>query len=303
MQAALITAELGAYLLCAVVLASALGLAHLWAVVIMAAFVLAARLGVVAASFALAHPYRRHPDGSLIGKLRVFWIEFLIFTALFTLLQPLERWLTRGSVARPAGAGSPPVLMIPGIYCNAAVWWWMRRRLSRSGLHTVVINLEPPLASIDDFAEQLAEHIERVCAETGAEQVVLLGHSMGGIVARAYLQRFGDRGRVGKVITLATPHHGSELARLAVGADGRQLRRGNPWLARLNESESVASRVPLVSLFTWQDNFVAPQHSSMLANATNVGLQGMGHFSLLFSREVAQRVHEEIVGIKNGSRA
>jgi len=301
MLAALIAAELGAYLLWGVLLASALGLPHLWTVVIMAALVLAARLGVVAASFALAHPYRRHPDGSLLGKVRVFWIEFLIFTALFTLLQPLERWLMRGQIAR--GAGSPPVLMIPGIYCNAGVWWRMRRRLSRSGLRTVAINLEPPLASIDDFAEQLAEHIERVCAETAAERVALLGHSMGGIVARAYLQRFGDRGRVAKVITLAAPHHGSELARLAIGADGRQLRRGNPWLARLNESESVASRVPLVSLFTWQDNFVAPQHSSMLANATNVGLEGMGHFSLLFSREVAQRVHEEIVGIKNGTRA
>jgi pimeloyl-ACP methyl ester carboxylesterase len=301
MLAALIAAELGAYLLCGFWLASALRLPPLWAVVLMVAFVLAARLGVVTASFALSHPYRRHADGSLLGKLRVFWIEFLIFTALFTLLQPLERWLMRGKIA--GDAGSLPVLMIPGIYCNAAVWWWMRRRLSGSGLRTVAINLEPPLASIDDFAEQLAEHIERVCADTGAEQVVLLGHSMGGIVARAYLKRFGDRGRVTKLIALAAPHHGSELARLAIGADGRQLRRGNPWLARLNETEREPSPVPLVSLFTWQDNFVAPQHSSMLAHATNVALEGMGHFSLLFSGEVAQRVHEEIVGIKNGTRA
>jgi hypothetical protein len=105
------------------------------------------------------------------------------------------------------------------------------------------------------------------------------------------------------VITLATPHHGSELARLAIGVGGKQLRPGNPWLARLNERESGASGVPLVSLYTWQDNFVAPQDSPMLANATNVALTGMGHLSLLFSISVAQHLHDEILAVKNEIRA
>jgi hypothetical protein len=116
-------------------------------------------------------------------------------------------------------------------------------------------------------------------------------------VARAYLQRFGERGRVAKVVTLASPHHGSELARLAIGTDGEQLRPGNAWLTRLNQGEREDARVPLVSMFSWHDNFVAPQDSSMLANATNVALSGMGHFSLLFSSAVAQRVHDEIAAL------
>jgi len=306
MLAALIAVELGALLLCGFWLSMALRLPHLWGPVFTVALVLAARLGVVAASFALARPYRARALGastSLLDRLRMFCIESLIFAALFTLLQPLERWLMRGKSARAVNVGSPPVLMIHGIYCNAAVWWWMRRRLARSGLCTVAINLEPLLASIDDFAEQLAAQIERVCADTGAAQVALLTHSMGGLVARAYLRRFGERGRVAKVITLASPHHGSELARLAIGTDGEQLRPGNRWLARLNQSERDTASVPLVSLFTWHDNFVAPQDSSMLENATNVAVSGMGHFSLLFSPAVAQRVHDEIVSIRNGTRA
>jgi pimeloyl-ACP methyl ester carboxylesterase len=306
MLAALIAAELGVYLMCGLCLSSALRWAYVWGFALMVGFALAARLGIVAASFALAQPFRERPDCtsmSLPDRLRVFCVEFFFFTLLFTLLQPLERWVMRGRAATAVDPRSPPVLMIPGIYCNAGIWWWMRRRLSKFGLSTIAINLEPLLASIDDLAEQLAVHIERVCADTGADRVILLGHSMGGLVARTYLRRFGAGARVAKLITLATPHHGSELARLAFGIDGKQLRPGNPWLASLNESESAASCVPLVSLFTWQDNFVAPQDSPMLPNATNIALTGMGHLSLLFSAAVAQHVHDEIVSVRNETHA
>lgn len=306
MLAALIAAELGIYLVCGLFLSSALRWGYVWGFALMVGFALAARLGIVAASFALAQPFRGRPESacpSLRAKVRVFCVESSCFILLYTLLQPLERWLMRGRTIAAVDPRSPPVLMIPGIYCNAGIWWWMRRRLAKFGLRAIAINLEPLLASIEDLAEQLAVHIESLCADTGADRVILLGHSMGGLVARTYVRRFGARARVAKVITLATPHHGSELARLAIGVGGKQLRPGNPWLARLNERESGASGVPLVSLYTWQDNFVAPQDSPMLANATNVALTGMGHLSLLFSISVAQHLHDEILAVKNEIRA
>jgi len=306
MLAVLIAAELGVYLVCGLSLSSALRWGYVWGFALMVGFTLAARLGIVAASFALAQPFRGRPESTsanLPDKVRAFCVEFSCFTLLFTLLQPLERWLMRGRMIAAIDPRSPPVLMIPGIYCNAGIWWWMRRRLAKSGLRAIAINLEPLLASIEDLADQLAAHIEGVCAATGADRVILLGHSMGGLVARTYVQRSGAAARVVKVITLATPHHGSELARLAIGVGGKQLRPGNPWLASLNESESGASDVPLVSLFTWQDNFVAPQDSPMLANATNIALTGIGHLSLLFSAAAAQHLHDEICAVRNEIRA
>jgi triacylglycerol esterase/lipase EstA (alpha/beta hydrolase family) len=305
MLAALIAAELCVYLVCGLCLSSALRWDYVWGFATMLGFALAARFGIVAASFALAQPFRERPDGtwtSWLDKLRVFCVEFSCFTLLFTLLQPLERWLIRRRTTVAIDTRSPPVVMIPGIYCNAGIWWWMRRRLAKFGLRTTAINLEPLLASIEDLAQQLAVHIESVCGDTGADRVILLGHSMGGLVARTYVRRFGAA-RVAKVITLATPHHGSELARFAIGVGGKQLRPGNPWLTSLNESESAAGGVPLVSLFTWRDNFVAPQDSPMLANATNIGLTGMGHLSLLFSAAVAQHVRDEILAVRNEIRA
>jgi len=253
---------------------------------------------VVALSFILSRRYAAAPHAieRLTGarKLQLFIDEALAFAALFTLLQPLDRWLMPSPPRGAVRAGHLPVLLVPGIYCNAALWWWMRRRFRARGLRCVwAVTLEPPLAGIDRLARDLSMHIAQVCEATSAPQVVLVTHSMGGLTARACLRDPSTRRRVAKIVSLAAPHHGSELARWAVGLNARQLRPGNAWLEALNAAEPPP--VPIVSLFSWHDNFVAPQDSPVLAHATNVPLTGIGHLSLVFSKAVALRVYEEIL--------
>ena len=59
-------------------------------------------------------------------------------------------------------------------------------------------------------------------------------------------------------------------------------------------AEREAPSVPIVSLFSWHDNYVAPQDSAILAHATNVPFVGVGHLALLFWEPVAQRLCAEI---------
>jgi triacylglycerol lipase len=297
--AGLLAAELALYALFGVWLSSALGLTPLSCGLVAGAIAVAARLAIVALTFALARYYRgksqRGARLSAIKLLRLFWFEFLAFTALFTLLQPLERWLRpRASSGRPAQRHAP-VLFVHGIYCNAAVWWWTRRRLQAQGiLSTFTVNLEPLAGGIDDFARQLAQEIEDVCAATGAARVVLVGHSMGGLVARACFQNVAGSRRIARLITLGAPHHGSGLAYWGLGRAAQQMRPGSSWLSALKREESDPSHVPIVSIFTLHDNFVAPQDSPVLAHATNIPLTGIGHLSLLFSGAVAERLGAEI---------
>jgi triacylglycerol lipase len=301
MLAAVIAAEIAVYMLCGFWLASILQCSVLWGLGFATVFLLAARIAVVAASFALTYPYRSSNHIGFFARVRIYLIELGCFLALFTWLQPLERWLPRKPIG-PAADARLPVVMVPGLYCNAGIWWWMRGRLSGWGVRAFAINLGPPLASLDQLAQQLATHVRRVCAETAAERVILVAHSMGGVVARTCMQRFDPDRRIAKIITLASPHHGSALARFAIGACGRALRLGSSWLAHLNASEHERARVPIVSIFTRQDNFVFPQDSSILPGATNVELSGTAHFSLLFSETVARLVYQEIVALKSGSR-
>ena len=294
---ALLVLELGLYLLAGVWLSSNLGVSTAECVLVALLMAIGLRLLMVGATFTLAHRHRARLPADVqltaAGAMKLFLGEFLAFTALFTVLQPLTRWFGRRSAPLVADARLP-VILIPGIYCNGAVWWWLVRQLRARGLHNLVpVTLEPPLASIDGLARQLADEIERVCRQTQARQLVLVGHSMGGLIARAYLRDFGAA-RVARVITLASPHHGSELARHAIGASGRQLRPGNPWLEALNATEHATPPVPIVSLFSWHDNYVAPQDSAIVAHATNMTFVGIGHLALLFSQPVAQRLYAEL---------
>ena len=99
------------------------------------------------------------------------------------------------------------------------------------------------------FAEQLAAKIDAIRAATGAAKVMLVAHSMGGLVARAYLRRYGAA-HVRCLVTIGTPHHGSVHAWLVPGVCLAQMRPGNAWLAELNRNEARgtagAHRVALV---------------------------------------------------------
>lgn len=269
----------------------------LWSVVGALVVVLGVQFGVTALSFGIAIPFRHAGEaGVRLGPwqaARLFVREFAALTALYVLFQPFEKRFVRQPVSA-ATRGALPVIFVHGIYCNAASWWWMRRRLgARVPNPLYAIDVEPPWGSIDDFAQQLARCIDRVLGETGARQVVLVGHSMGGMVARACLRLPDMTHRIARLITIGSPHHGSRHAHLAFGADGRELRPGSGWMTRLN-ADPGSTAVPVVAIYSRHDNFVAPQESAVLAGARMVPLDGIGHLSMLFSADVAGVVVDAI---------
>ena len=203
-----------------------------------------------------------------------------------------HRLLIADPVAAP---GRRLLLLVHGVGVNDGVWFALRRSLSRRGLGPVyTINYGPPLAGIEHFAGQLAARIEAICAATGAERVALIAHSMGGLVARAYLRRFGAA-RVEQLITIGTPHHGSMLAYTFPGCCLAQMHPGNPWLVELNREESGRAPVPITSIWSRHDSMVAPQGSSVLRNAENIALVGIAHNALLGEKAVVELVATEVV--------
>lgn len=199
--------------------------------------------------------------------------------------------LHRGLIRDPAPAPAPlPLLLVHGVMVNDGVWFALRRDLARRGIGPVyTINYGPPLADIEHFAGQLETRIDAICAATGATRVALIGHSMGGLVSRAYLRRFGAA-RVAGLITIGTPHHGSMLAWTFFGCCLAQMRPGSRWLAGINEREGETPPVTLVSIWSRHDSMVAPQASAELAGAQNLVLAGIGHNALLNNRTVMDEV-------------
>ena len=270
-----------------------------WSLIEAAAAALGCAIGMraigIAATFAIASRYASAtPPGrqpGLVAWLRLYFAELGAFFLAYNLYQPFEPLFMGEERRQPLPPGRMPVLLLHGYVCNRGFMLPLRRYLGARGVSAYTHNLEPAYADIDIYADGLARCIEEICAATGAGKLVILGHSMGGLAARACLRKHGAR-RVAKLITLGTPHHGTALARLGAGENGRQMMPGNAWLERLNEA---APAVPTVSVFSYQDNIVSPQDSAALAGAKNVGISGMGHISMPFSRRIREIALEEIL--------
>ena len=244
------------------------------------------RLFVVALTFSLMlNGSGAVPEELRIGParaLRMALEEYAGLVLLFTVIQPFEAfWL--GSDRLTKAAGRPPLLLVHGYQCNRGFWFWLRPRLEAAGWTVATHNLEPVWADIDSYADGIARRIDEVLAASGARQVIMVGHSMGGPVARAYLRRHGAD-KVARIVTLGSPHQGTRLAILGLGRNARQLRIGNPWLAALAAQGAVPLPPGSVSIFSVHDNYVFPQQAcATLEGARHVAIGGVSHLGMAFS--------------------
>ncbi|WP_036165774.1 triacylglycerol lipase [Massilia sp. 9096] len=175
-----------------------------------------------------------------------------------------------------------PVLLLHGYGANSGYWAHLTPLLDAARTSHATVDLEPVAAGIDDYAPLVERHVQALCAATGASRVAIVAHSMGGLVARAWLRAYGRAAiaRVARVVTLGTPHHGTAMARFGLGLNAAQMRPGGEWLRALAAGEDAATRALIISIYSHHDNIVAPQTSSMLPGARNVELGGVGHVAL-----------------------
>lgn len=240
------------------------------------------RAALVVLIYALAR-WHRSPAPPLGWRRSVLMMlgEYAAFVANFVLIAPFERCWMGGDRLAP-GADRPPLLLVHGYGCSRAIWWWQRRRLEAAGWRVATINLEPIYTSIDNYVEPLARRVDEVLAQTAASRLILVGHSMGGLVARAYLRRHGAS-KVRCLVTLATPHAGSWLARLGSGENARQMRPGSSWLAEL---AGEAPPVEVLTLYSRHDNYVLPQSNLLWPGVAQRAIDGLGHLAMLYSPRV-----------------
>ncbi|MDH3638215.1 MAG: alpha/beta fold hydrolase, partial [Gammaproteobacteria bacterium] len=207
----------------------------------------------------------------------------------FFVLHPLEPWLARTPEPNRPGI---PILLVHGFFSNAAYWRSMKRYLGARGLDNVhTLNLEPPFGDLDGFLTQLAERIDSLGSTGGP--VVLVGHSMGGLVCRALAKSGWGTDRITKIITLGTPHSGTLEAWMMTGTNVRQMRPGSDWLESLNYGNARA--IPIVSIYSYHDNIIVPQSRAVLGGAKNLAVRGIGHLEMGFSRVIMDLVYNELL--------
>lgn len=263
--------------------------------VFVAAFA-AVPFAITVLSFLLAWIHRSPAPVALavgpVGYVRCVLAETYRFASLYLFAQAFPGLVLPDAEDQRVG-DRDPVLLLPGFVCNAGVWYAFARALRGRGHAAFPVTLEPVYGPIDGYADAVAQRVEALSAASGGRRVALVGHSMGGLIGRAYLRKYGGA-RVSRLVTLGSPHHGTALAPYGHGRNAREMRRMSAWLGGLQAFEEGGYPVPVTSVFTYHDNIVAPQRSSELAGAANVPLGGMGHMMLLFSPRVVEIVVREL---------
>ncbi len=202
------------------------------------------------------------------------------------------------SAARPAGffrlpganvRGPRPVIVLHGYAMNRANFVPLAYRLARAGLGPVLGFEYWTLGRTAAAARQLGWFVDHVCAETGAESVDVIGHSMGGVVARYYVTLAGGDGPVRRLITLGSPHNGTDVSRIGIGHPGRELVTGSKLLARVAASPPP-THTKITTIWSRGDALVPAAGQPPLAGAETIIYDDLGHVALLGSRRVAADV-------------
>lgn len=208
---------------------------------------------------------------------RLLTLETLLL-GLTVLLHPVGWFPPRET---PRGVSGPPILLLHGLFHNHGCWLWLKLQLRRRGCTTVYTLNLPPWKDVESLTERVAKKVDFIRMTHGVERVHLVGHSMGGMIARNYLQLRGGAPKVASCTLLAAPNGGSKLAPFALSPLARVLIPGSEFLRRLAEAP-LPAEVPVQACYSRHDNMVLPNSYGRLEGADERELVGIGHMGILY---------------------
>lgn len=276
-----------------------------------------AALGCLALLWTLGHPWLAAAGSILVllGYTLVLGIEFILLALLHRddptpragLSQLMRAWLGECVVAAqvfgwrqpfrskalPDVAGRPGVrgiVFVHGYLCNRGLWNpWLKRCIA-ARQPCIAVSLEPVFSELDAYVLAVDRAVATMERETGSAPL-LVCHSMGGLVARAWLGSVaGADARVHRVFTIGTPHRGTWLARFSRTVNAMHMRQSCDWLCQLEKREPASRAANFTCFYGHADNIVIPPAAAILPGAASHHLSHTAHVAMAYHPEVISEV-------------
>lgn len=251
-------------------------------------------LGFISA-YDLIAPHLPWPLKSIAYHIESVVTEILSFISQIC-LAPIDLTKSDPKTAQDIDPNETPILMIHGFLGASNNWVYHQSRLKAAGYKNVfTINLGNPLNAIDtDYARKVDEKVREIMNLTGRNDIRLVGHSMGGLVARQWRYKHAPAAgvHVKDIITMGSPLDGTHVAKTTLGLSkcGKQMYPGSDLIKEQQESARNDTETNYYHIGSNVDLVILPNRSAHRGAAHGAKLDTLertGHIGYLFSDTAA----------------
>lgn len=201
--------------------------------------------------------------------------------------------LVASVLATPARAARTPVVFVHG-YTGSASNWTTAMSVFRSGGYASDELYAYEYNSYGDNrtnAAGLAAFVDQVRARTGAAQVDIVNHSMGGLVSLWYVSQLGGTAEVRRLASLAGANHGTTSAAACTTYETcRQMLPGSSFIATITRGDETPGPTTYATWYSPCDGIILPYSSTRLSGADNNYEFCTTHLGFLTDRGVLTEV-------------
>lgn len=190
---------------------------------------------------------------------------------------------------------SNPILFVHGWNSSASTWNTMVGRFQADGwpashLRAFSYNTSQSNAVT---AQVISQEVDKLLASTGASQVDIVTHSMGGLSSRYYLKNIaGSNAKVDRWVSLGGPNHGTTSANICFSTSCVEMRIGSTFLNTLNADDETPGTPTYGTWWSSCDGVINPADSTVLSGARNTKTACISHLSLTSDSTVYAQVRD-----------
>ncbi len=184
------------------------------------------------------------------------------------------------------------IILIQGIHAR---WVYLKKigdALSEAGYSVYTVS---ELGKNMDKISLNAKRVEKFIKVNKLNNVIIVAHSKGGLIAKHILVDVGLEDRIVKVITIGTPFHGTLISKDIPNSAYREFATGSDTIRYLDSNSEVNHKI--ISILPEWDNLVQPVESIKLEGAQNITLPIKGHHKIMYSVRLIDLVKKTVEDI------
>ncbi len=186
--------------------------------------------------------------------------------------------------------GKIPVIILPGVFGR---WAFLKPIADHISLLGHPVYIVPKLGNNIGDIPSSAKKVREVIEENNLKNVIIVGHSKGGLISKHVLVYENADGRTKGAVAIATPFHGSSVGKFVPHYSIRELSLDSAIIKDLESHTSVNDKI--ISIIPQYDNHVWHEQGSHLAGAlANIQVETIGHHKVLNDKKVWAKVVEWI---------